>query len=195
MKANAINFTYPYLQPMQLTTFSACCCSNTNTCTQHDVVMATAAQIQSCYQHITTMIFVLLRWRTGSPRIRSWGTCCDSMALWDHPAQIPSENVAVHDVYENKHVWAKKVLEMLWDTLFVVKCAWSKGRVMKYFPLFLSQCLSGFFKIHTLHLATTTQIIIWKEENIHISYQVNSALIQYFPPQTQLFINLQFSKL
>ncbi len=36
-------------------------------------------------------MLLLLRWKTGSPRIRSWGTCCDSMALWDHPAQIPSE--------------------------------------------------------------------------------------------------------
>lgn len=141
---------------MHFTTFSACC-SNTNTCTQHELVMATASHIQSRYQHITTMIFVLLRWKTGSLRIRSWGTCCDSMALWDHPAQIPSENVAVHDVYENKHIWAKKVLELLWDTLFVVKCAWSKGRVMEYFPLFFSQCLSSFLKIHTLHLVTATQ--------------------------------------
>lgn len=160
----------------------ACCCSNTNTRAQHDIVMATASHKQSRYQHIISIIFVLLRWKTGSLRIRSWGTCCDSTALWDHPAQIPSENVAVLDVYENKHVWAKKVLEMVWDTLFVVKCAWSKGRVMEYFPLFFSQCLSSFFKIHTLHLATATQIIIWKEENIHITSSLGSS----FGPHSML---------
>lgn len=44
----------------------------------------------SPYYYITG-VFLLLRWKTGSPRTRSWGTCWDSMELWDHQAQTPSE--------------------------------------------------------------------------------------------------------
>lgn len=31
-------------------------------------------------------------------------------------------------VFEDNHIWAKRVLEMLWDTLFVVKSAWNRGK-------------------------------------------------------------------
>lgn len=50
-------------------------------------------QMNHC-SYIIWVSSVLLRWKTGSPRIRSWGTCSDSMGSWDHPARILSEKDA-----------------------------------------------------------------------------------------------------
>lgn len=107
-----------------------------------------------CHMHMTIscqwtrkylfLLCALLRWKTGSLRIRFWETCYDRTALWDHPARIPSE-IHCHPTSVRRQ-WCLGQ-KSTWNALgYFISCSLHEGRrsVMQYFLLIFK---SSFFAL------------------------------------------------
>lgn len=113
------------------------------------------------------LLSALLRWKTGSPRIRFWETCYDRTALWDHPAQIPSE-IHCHPT----SIWRQPRLgqKSTWNALeYFISCSLHEGRrsVMQYFLLIFK---SSFFALWHPSVISCGKTPIYDIGKHHVNY-------------------------